>query len=204
MVERTGRRGRGAAWLVVIAVVLSMLALALAYSGRAILRSGPFADRVVATLRDPAVQDDVADHVTNAITESGNGDLVALRPLVRAITGSIVSSGPFAALFRLAAVASTSESPSTGEPKLGLGGRWPAAAPSSPRAAIARSLLLIAAGVVIVLEPVQVLTVAMIGIGIWIVYTGIARQRRRPHRSRGSAQAGARCAAGGEGGGGSG
>ena len=78
------------------------MAVALSYLGRAVLRPGPFADRAVAALRDPAVQTDVADHVTDAVTGIGGGDLVAVRPLVRSVAGGIVGGQAFAALFRRA------------------------------------------------------------------------------------------------------
>ena len=83
-------------------MVLAVLALALSYVGRAVLRPGPFADRAVAVLHDPAVQDDVADHLTDAVTGLGGGDLVAVRPLVRSVAVGIVGSQAFAALFRRA------------------------------------------------------------------------------------------------------
>jgi hypothetical protein len=85
-----------------VALVLAVLALALSYVGRAVLRPGPFADRAVAALHAPAVQADVADHVTNAVTGIGGGDLVAVRPLVRSVAGGIVGGQAFAALFRRA------------------------------------------------------------------------------------------------------
>jgi hypothetical protein len=81
-------------------VVLALLALVMSYLGRAVLRPEPFADRAVATLRDQAVQDDVADHLTDAFVQSGSGDLVAVRPAIRALTGSIIGTNAFAALFR--------------------------------------------------------------------------------------------------------
>ena len=90
--------------LVGAAVLLAVLALTLSYLGRAVLRPGPFADRAVAALRDPSVQSDVADHVTNAVTSIGGGDLVAVRPVVRSLAGGIVGSQAFAALFRRAIV----------------------------------------------------------------------------------------------------
>jgi hypothetical protein len=85
-----------------IAVVLSVLALVLSYAGRALLRPQPFADRAVAALHDPAVTDDVADHLTNAVVGTGNGDLAAVRPAIRALSGAIVGGKAFAALFRRA------------------------------------------------------------------------------------------------------
>jgi hypothetical protein len=83
-----------------VAVVLALLALVMSYLGRAVLRPEPFADRAVATLRDEAVQDDVADHLTDAFVNGGGGDLVAVRPAIRALTGSVIGTNAFAALFR--------------------------------------------------------------------------------------------------------
>src|ERR1700744_6481216 len=102
--EPEGSSGRrlGVRALVWVTVVLAVLAVALSYLGRAVLRPGPFADRAVAALRDPAVQADVPDHVTNAVTSTGGGDLVAVRPLVRSVAGGLVGGQAFAALFRRA------------------------------------------------------------------------------------------------------
>lgn len=86
------------------AVILAVLALVMSYLGRAVLSSEPFADRAVATLRDQAVQDDVADHLTDALVNAGAGDLVAVRPAVRALTGAVVGGGAFRALFRRGAL----------------------------------------------------------------------------------------------------
>jgi hypothetical protein len=83
-----------------VAVVLALLALVMSYLGRAVLDPERFADRAVSTLRDQAVQDDVADHLTDAFVQSGSGDLVAVRPAIRALTGSIIGTKAFAALFR--------------------------------------------------------------------------------------------------------
>ena len=75
-----------------VAVVLALLALVMSYLGRAVLRPEAFADRAVATLHDQAVQDDVADHLTDAFVSGGGGDLVAVRPAIRALTGSIIGN----------------------------------------------------------------------------------------------------------------
>jgi hypothetical protein len=88
--------------MVVASVVLAIVALALSYAGRAVLRPQPFADRAVAALRQPAVSDEVADRLADAVVRSGSGDLATLRPLVRAATGSIVSSPAFQVLLRRA------------------------------------------------------------------------------------------------------
>ena len=90
--------------MVVVSVVLAIVALALSYAGRALLRPQPFADRAVAALRQPAVSDEVADRLADAVVQSGSGDLATLRPLIRAATGSIVSSPAFLALLRRALV----------------------------------------------------------------------------------------------------
>src|SRR5205814_10605313 len=101
---RSGRRGRLAGPLAGLAVLLALLALVLSHVGRSILQAEPFADRAVATLQAPAVQADVADHLTDVIVRQVGGDLVTVRPVVRAVTGAIVGSGAFAALFRRAAL----------------------------------------------------------------------------------------------------
>ena len=90
-------RGR---WAAALAAVLLTLAIVLSYTGRAVLRAQPFADRAVAVLHDPAVQADVADHLTAAIIRAGHGELDSVRPLIRPIAGTVVASRPFAALFR--------------------------------------------------------------------------------------------------------
>jgi hypothetical protein len=101
--KSSGRRGRLAGALAGLAVLLAVLALVLSYVGRAVLQAQPFADRAVATLKAPAVQEDVADHLTGVVV-SQVGDLVTVRPLVRAVTGAIVGSQAFAGLFRRAAL----------------------------------------------------------------------------------------------------
>jgi hypothetical protein len=95
-------RGLGSTLLVLVTVLLAVTALVLSYGGRALLRPGPFADRTVAALRDPSVQAYVADHVTDAVVQSGTGDLVVVRPIVRSLAGGIVGGGAFAALLRRA------------------------------------------------------------------------------------------------------
>ncbi len=96
------RHSRAAGGLLGAAVISAMLALVLSYSARALLRPEPFANRAVATLRYPAVQRDVADRLTDAVVQSGSGDLVTVRPLVRSVAGTIVGGQAFAALFRRA------------------------------------------------------------------------------------------------------
>jgi hypothetical protein len=95
-------RERWVTAMVVVSVLLAIVALALSYAGRALLRPQPFADRAVAALRQPAVSQEVADRLADAVVGAGSGDLVTLRPLVRAATGSIVSSPAFLALLRRA------------------------------------------------------------------------------------------------------
>jgi hypothetical protein len=100
-----GRGPSRGAWpgrLAVLAVVLVMVSLVLSYAGRVVLDRQQFADRAVATLKSPAVRDDVADHLTQAAVRHGGQDLTGVRPLIRAIAGTIVSSGAFQSLFRRA------------------------------------------------------------------------------------------------------
>jgi hypothetical protein len=101
----SGRGGSRGAWpgrLVVLAVVLAMVSLVLSYAGRVVLDRQQFADRVVATLKSPAVRDDVADHLASAAVRYGGQDLVGVQPVIRAMAGTIVSSGAFQSLFRRA------------------------------------------------------------------------------------------------------
>jgi len=100
----SGHRGRLAGPLAGLAVLFAVLALVLSYVGHSVLQAGPFADRAVATLKSPAVQDDLTDHLTAVVVRQGGGDLVTVTPLVRAVTRAIVGSGAFAALFRRAAL----------------------------------------------------------------------------------------------------
>ena len=99
--QRSDPHRRAIRLLVGAAVLLAVLALVLSYAGRAVLRSGPFADRATAALRNPAVQGDVADHLTDAVVRA-NGDLISVRPLIRAVAGAIVASTPFEVIFRRA------------------------------------------------------------------------------------------------------
>jgi len=99
-VPETHAHSRLAGALIWLAAIAATLALVCSYAGRALLRAEPFADRAVATLRDEAVQRDVADRLTDAIVRAGNGDLVTVRPLVRSVAGAIVGGEAFAALFR--------------------------------------------------------------------------------------------------------
>src|ERR1700753_301548 len=101
---RATARERSATARAIGAVTLATVALLLSYAGRAVLKSGPFADRVVAAMRQPAVSDEVADRLTDAVVHSGSGDLATVRPLVRAGAGSIVTSSAFLALLRRAVI----------------------------------------------------------------------------------------------------
>jgi hypothetical protein len=94
------RSAGAAAVLSALAVLLALLALVLAYAGRAVFRTAPFADRATAALQAPAVQQAVADGATTAFVNAGGGDLVAVRPLIRTLTGAAVQTGAFRALFR--------------------------------------------------------------------------------------------------------
>jgi hypothetical protein len=99
----SGRHGGLAGPLAGVAVFLAVLALVLSYVGRSVLQAEPFADRAVATLKAPAVQADVADHLTDILVRQV-GDLATVRPVLRAVVGAIVGSGAFAGLFHRAAL----------------------------------------------------------------------------------------------------
>ncbi len=87
--------------LVGVAVLCAVLALLLSYAGRAVLQPRPFADRVSVALRDPAVQADVADHLTSAAVKA-NGDLAPVRPLIRSVAGAAIGTPAFAAVLHRA------------------------------------------------------------------------------------------------------
>lgn len=91
---------RAGPWLSWVTALLLVLALILTYADRALLRTGPFTDRVVAAMRDDAVRTAVADHLTNALVNAGSGDLAAVRPLIRPIVGTVVVTPAFTALLR--------------------------------------------------------------------------------------------------------
>lgn len=99
----SGSHGGLAGPLAGLAVFLAVLALVLSYVGRSVLQAEPFADRAVATLKAPAVQADVADHLTGVLVRQV-GDLVTVRPVVRAVVGAIVGSGAFTGLFHRTAL----------------------------------------------------------------------------------------------------
>jgi hypothetical protein len=69
------------------------------YVGRVLLRDESFADRVAASLDDPAVGEFVALRLTDVIIAQ-QPDLTALRPILVVVTRGIVTSAPFRALMR--------------------------------------------------------------------------------------------------------
>ena len=91
------RRG---GWAAALVALLLTLALGLTYAHRALVHAGPFTDRAMAALHEEAVRADVADHLTDAVIRAGNGNLDAVRPLIRPIAGAVVGSPAFAALLR--------------------------------------------------------------------------------------------------------
>lgn len=81
--KSSGRRGRLSGPLAGLAALLAVLALVLSYLGRAVLQAQPFADRAVAALKSPAVQDDFADHLTDAVVRQTGGNLAVVRTVRR-------------------------------------------------------------------------------------------------------------------------
>jgi hypothetical protein len=99
--ELAAARGqRLASVLVGAAVAFALAALVLSYVADTVLEPRPFADRAVAALRSPAVQEDVAERLSDAIINASGGDLAAVGPLVRSVSSGIVASGAFSALVR--------------------------------------------------------------------------------------------------------
>lgn len=122
------------------------------------------------------MQDDVADHLTDAVVRQTGGNLVAVRPAVRAITGAIVSSGAFrpgGTVFALVAGAGAILVAVAAAAERVPGSQWPGGARLTPGARVGRSLLAIAAGVLIVLEPGPAVTIAASAAGLFLVYLGV-------------------------------
>jgi hypothetical protein len=86
--------------LVVLASVLVVAAVLVAYVQRTLLNSEQFANRATATLRDSSVRTLAGERITDRLVLANEADLLAARPLISAAIGGIVGSPPFGSLVR--------------------------------------------------------------------------------------------------------
>ena len=96
-------RGTTSAILAVVAAVLATAAAVLGYVRDEIVERDAFTGRVVSSLDDPAVRGFVADRLSRVVAGAGDGDLVAVRPLVARVLEPLSSTPPFRRLATLAA-----------------------------------------------------------------------------------------------------
>src|SRR5688572_7997849 len=96
-------RGATSGILAVLAAVLATGAAVLGYVRDEIVERDAFTGRLVSSLDDPAVRGLVAERLSRVVTEAGDGDLVAVRPLVAQALEPLSSTRTFRGLATLAA-----------------------------------------------------------------------------------------------------
>jgi hypothetical protein len=86
--------------LVVVASLVMLLALVAGYARHALVDSDQFANRATEALRADSVSTLIAERITDQVVLKNNRDLIAARPIIESITGDVVTSPAFTALFR--------------------------------------------------------------------------------------------------------
>jgi len=99
---RVRLRGILAALCGTLGLAAILIAGFIAYGSHALFDSGPFADRVAQSLDDPRVSSFVAGRLTDQLLAEKR-DLIALRPIILAVSEAVVSSVPARAVIRRAA-----------------------------------------------------------------------------------------------------
>jgi hypothetical protein len=104
-----GRRLRGlrsgvSVVLLVLAAVAAVAGGATLYARDELVNPSAFANRAVTASHEPAVQRVIAREITVQVLEPAYPDLIAGRPLVQSAVRLLVTSKPFGAIIRLAAV----------------------------------------------------------------------------------------------------
>jgi hypothetical protein len=99
-IRQVRRRRRISQALVIAASVVLLLALVAGYVRHVVVDSDQFANRATAALRDDAVKTLVAERITDQVVLRNRSDLLAARPIIESVAGSVVSSGAFTGLFR--------------------------------------------------------------------------------------------------------
>jgi hypothetical protein len=86
--------------LVVVASLVMLLALVAGYARHALVDSDQFANRATEALHADSVKTLIAERITDQVVLKNNRDLIAARPIIESITGEVVTSPAFTALFR--------------------------------------------------------------------------------------------------------
>ena len=89
--------------LAVVGCILVLLGAILLYAREEIIDKSAFGDRVGAALEDDAVRELVATELVVGLIEQGSPDLVAGRPLLESVVGTVLDTSPFRQVFRQAA-----------------------------------------------------------------------------------------------------
>jgi hypothetical protein len=90
--------------LIVLAGVLLVAGTVTFYAREQVIDRDAFADRAVEALQDDGVRTVVGREIVVYLVERGSTDLVAARPLLESVVGTVIQSEPFRRVFRSAAL----------------------------------------------------------------------------------------------------
>ena len=96
-------RNTGSIALAVIGAILAVVGTLLLYIRVEIIDPDAFADHAVEALKDDQVRDVVSTEIVVQLIERGSPDLVAGRPLLEQVVGTVLGAQPFQQVFRAAA-----------------------------------------------------------------------------------------------------
>ena len=97
-------RERASLALAISGAVLLLAGAVLLYAREQIVDSQSFADKAEVALEDDRVRDVVAREIVVNLLENGSANLVAGRPVLETVVGTVIDSKPFQRLFREAAL----------------------------------------------------------------------------------------------------
>ena len=86
-----------------LAGVLVFLGAILLYTREEIIDEDAFADNAAEAFQDDAVREVVATELVVSLIEQGSPDLIAGRPLLETVVGTVLDTAPFRQVFRQAA-----------------------------------------------------------------------------------------------------